>query len=298
MFDCARFLMVSPRHFDVSYSINPWMQPDAWQIDPQAMQQKAHAASLALSQALTLAGADVVFESGLSGQPDMVFPANAAIILDGTALMARFRHPERQGEEAPFLEMFRRLQERGLLRNIISLPVDCYQEGAGDCIWDANRGLFWAGFGPRSTYEACEAIEDAFSKPVIPLELATARCYHLDVCFCPLSGGEILYLPSAFTPEALDRIHNLVAADMLIEASEEDLLHFNINAVCVEREVITTLCTPALRKRLHTRGYHVREVDLAPFMLSGGGAYCMTLRLDRSSQTTQSQSSIAPSVRA
>jgi hypothetical protein len=25
----------------------------------------------------------------------------------------------------------------------------------------------------------------------------------------------------------------------------------------------------------------VIEVDLAPFILSGGGAYCMTLRLDR-----------------
>jgi hypothetical protein len=27
----------------------------------------------------------------------------------------------------------------------------------------------------------------------------------------------------------------------------------------------------------------VREVDLSPFIMAGGGAYCMTLRLDRSS---------------
>ena len=32
---------------------------------------------------------------------------------------------------------------------------------------------------------------------------------------------------------------------------------------------------------LEDRGYHVHEVDLAPFILSGGAAYCMTLRLDR-----------------
>ena len=36
-----------------------------------------------------------------------------------------------------------------------------------------------------------------------------------------------------------------------------------------------------LRATLAERGYAVVDVDLAPFILSGGGAYCMTLRLDR-----------------
>jgi len=31
---------------------------------------------------------------------------------------------------------------------------------------------------------------------------------------------------------------------------------------------------------LKERGYRVTEVDLLPFIMSGGGAYCMTLRLD------------------
>ena len=35
--------------------------------------------------------------------------------------------------------------------------------------------------------------------------------------------------------------------------------------------------------RLAERGYCVSEVDLLPFIMSGGGAYCMTLRLDRRS---------------
>jgi hypothetical protein len=38
-----------------------------------------------------------------------------------------------------------------------------------------------------------------------------------------------------------------------------------------------------LRARLKARGYGVVPVDLSPFMLSGGAAYCMTLRLDRRS---------------
>ena len=37
---------------------------------------------------------------------------------------------------------------------------------------------------------------------------------------------------------------------------------------------------PSLKHRLGARGYAVREVELSPFILSGGGAYCMTLRLD------------------
>jgi N-dimethylarginine dimethylaminohydrolase len=35
-----------------------------------------------------------------------------------------------------------------------------------------------------------------------------------------------------------------------------------------------------LRARLSERGYRVVGLDLAPFLLSGGGAFCMTLRLD------------------
>ncbi len=39
--------------------------------------------------------------------------------------------------------------------------------------------------------------------------------------------------------------------------------------------------SPHLVARLAERGYRVTEVDLLPFIMSGGGAYCMTLRLDR-----------------
>jgi hypothetical protein len=36
----------------------------------------------------------------------------------------------------------------------------------------------------------------------------------------------------------------------------------------------------ALERQLTERGYRVVGVDLFPFLLSGGGAFCMTLRLD------------------
>jgi N-dimethylarginine dimethylaminohydrolase len=42
--------------------------------------------------------------------------------------------------------------------------------------------------------------------------------------------------------------------------------------------------TTALRGTLEARGYHVVGVDLAPFILAGGAAFCMTLRLDLAAQ--------------
>ena len=81
----------------------------------------------------------------VNGLPDLVFPANAAVVLDDTVLLARFRHPERQGEEAVFRAAFQSLKTRGLVREIVDLPDGLFHEGAGDAIWDAERGPFWCG---------------------------------------------------------------------------------------------------------------------------------------------------------
>jgi len=286
-------LLVEPTFYDVSYSINPWMDPMAWARDPRGMHRDAVHAFEALREALQLAGFGVETAQGFPGVPDMVFPANAAVILDGRAMLARFRYPERRGEEAPFAAIFEGLRERGLIDEVARLPADCYQEGAGDCIWDASRGHFWAGFGPRSSREAADAMSAYFDREVVALELATERSYHLDVCFCPLSGGEILYYPPALSEASLRELRARVPASLRIEATEDDLRHFSVNAVNLHDQVVMTRTTPHLRAELGGRGYQLREVDLSPFMLSGGGAYCMTLRLDRRSGAAASDRAAA-----
>jgi len=157
------------------------------------------------------------------------------------------------------------------------------QEGAGDCIWDKDRGFFWAGHGQRSTANSLPVIADTFGRPVVGLELATDRFYHLDTCFCPLSGGRLLYYPPAFTAEALATIRAHVQPEDRIEATDEDAATFCVNAVNIGRDIVMAKAPAALKKRLNALGYAVTEVDLAPFILSGGGAYCMTLRLNRQS---------------
>src|SRR6266516_1128597 len=258
----ARFLMCRPEHFAVDYTINPWMDPKRWARDADA-----HAAAErewdALYRKLLELGAAVELVPPAPGLPDLVFTANAAVVLDGKALLARFRHPERQREEGHFETAFRSLQARGLIDSVRKLPKDLVLEGAGDCVWDARRKLFWMGCGPRSDASAAHAVEDMFGQDVVALELADPRFYHMDTALAPLPGGEVIYLPGAFTAAGKAAIRERVAADERIEISIEE-----------DRR---------LRAQLETRGYAVVTTPLSSFLRSGGSAFCLTLRLDRQS---------------
>src|SRR5262245_23313262 len=110
----ARFLMCRPEHFAVSYTINPWMNPKRWARDAGA-----HAAAerewTTLHRKLVELGAAVELVPPAAGLPDLVFTANAAVVLDRQALLARFRHPERQREEGPFEAAFRSLEVRRVI---------------------------------------------------------------------------------------------------------------------------------------------------------------------------------------
>jgi N-dimethylarginine dimethylaminohydrolase len=223
----------------------------------------------------------------LEGAPDLVFTANAAVVLDGKALLARFRHPERQCEEPVFAAGFRALADRGLIERVIELPRGIALEGAGDCLWDRTRSLFWMGCGFRSDEAAAREVEAAFGVPCLPLRLSEASYYHLDTAMCALPCGGVIYYPAAFTPEALDMIHAHVAPADRIPLSAEDAAHFAANAVVVGRNIVLSSCSTALRRTLEERGYHVIETPLDAFQRSGGSACCLTLRLDHRSQVAQ-----------
>ena len=192
----ARFLMCRPEHFAVSYTINPWMNPKRWARDAGA-----HAAAerewAALHRKLVELGAAVELVPPAAGLPDLVFTANAAVVLDRQALLARFRHPQRQREEGHFEAAFRSLQARGLIDGVTKLPAGLVLEGAGDCVWDERRNLFWMGYGPRSDAAAAHAVADMFAREVVALELADERFYHMDTALAPLPGGEVM---DVFTP--------------------------------------------------------------------------------------------------
>jgi len=278
-----RFLMCPPRHFAVTYSINPWMDPKAWADGGNTLHAAAPRQWDALHRALIQSGAAIEAVEPEPGLPDLVFTANAAVVLDRKALLARFRHPERQRESAHFEAAFLRLQAHGLIDSVRKLPDNLVLEGAGDCVWDETRNLFWMGYGPRSDAAAGDAVKDVFGADVVALELVDPRFYHLDTAFCPLTRGEVLIVPGAFTPAGKAAIRERVPASQQVEVGSEDACGFAANAVCLGDTIVMSRCGDRLRGELAERGYGVVTTPLTAFLRSGGAAFCLTLRLDRQS---------------
>src|SRR5580704_13407365 len=102
----AQFLMCRPEHFAVSYAINPWMDPMSWARDSRALGAASRREWVGLHSTLLDLGAAIELVAPAAGLPDLVFTANAAVVLDRRAVLARFRHPERQREEAHFEAAF------------------------------------------------------------------------------------------------------------------------------------------------------------------------------------------------
>jgi N-dimethylarginine dimethylaminohydrolase len=275
-----RFLMCRPQHFAVSYSINPWMHPKAWAGAGEVLGADAARQWAALYRTLRDSGAAIEFVEPQPGLPDLVFTANAAVVLDGKALVARFRHPERQPEEPHFADAFRALRARGLIDEVLEMPEGVALEGAGDCIWDRRRGLFWMGYGPRSDKQASAVVEQTFSVPCLALELVDPSFYHLDTALCALPCGDVLYYPGAFSAEGRALIHAHVAPEQRIEIERADAELLAANAVCFGGVLVLSRASDALRRRLEERGYTVVATPLDAFLKSGGSACCLTLRLD------------------
>jgi N-dimethylarginine dimethylaminohydrolase len=275
--------MCRPQYFAVTYSINPWMDPAAWSQSGDALHGEAVRQWEGLLHAVRRSGATVELVEPENGLPDLVFTANSAVVLDGKALLARFRHPQRQGEEPVYAAAFNALRSRGLIDEVVTLPPGVTLEGAGDCLWDAHRQLFWMGCGFRSGVEAREVVAEQFGVPCVALALADPAFYHLDTCFSPLPCGAVMYYPAAFTTEGLAQIHARVAPTQRIAIAAEDAAHFAANAVNFGRTILVSSCSETLRAQLKKRGYTVVEAPLTVFQRSGGSACCLTLRLDHQS---------------
>ena len=284
------FLMCRPQHFAVTYSINPWMDPAAWRESGEALHATAARQWQGLFRALGANGANIETVEPRDGLPDLVFTANSAVVLDGKALLARFRHPQRRDEEPVFAAAFRALLARRLIDEIVTLPPGVALEGAGDCLWDPHRRMFWMGNGFRTDAAAREIVAMEFGVPCVALALADPSYYHLDTAFSPLSCGTVMYHPGAFTPDALAEIHARVAPEQRIELSPADAARFAANAVSFGRTILLSACSEALRSQLNDRGYKVVKTPLAAFLRSGGSACCLTLRLDHRSAAMQAVS--------
>lgn len=280
----ARLMMSAPDHFEVSYAINPWMDPAQWHVSAERLAGDARRGWASLKQTYERLGAVVEVQPAVKGLPDMVFTANAAAVLDRKVVLARFLCAERQGEEPHNRAFFEAMRARGVVDDIVQTPAGLFFEGAGDAIWDRTRGLLWTGYGQRSSRDMQFFLAETFGVPAVALELVDPRFYHLDTCMCVLDGGEVLYYPPAFSQDARALLLDMVGQDRLIAAADEDALHLAVNSVCMGQDAVFCYASDGLRRTLEERGYRVHVVPLDSFNRSGGAAYCLTLRLDRSTR--------------
>jgi N-dimethylarginine dimethylaminohydrolase len=264
-----RFLMCAPRHFEVAYVINPWMEGNiARGSNPAA------AAQWKALLALLRSYADVDCISAEPGVPDLVFTANAGLVLERRVLLSAFRHPERRLEEAYFSRWF---SSQGF--EVQTMPEGVYFEGAGDALFDRRLPLLWMGHGHRTDDAAAAIIASRFDVDVVPLQLVNPHFYHLDTCLCPLDGGALLYYPDAFDRASQERIAALVPPDLRIAVDVIDAAAFACNAINSGRHVIMNQASETLRLTLDRHGYQLHQTPLSEFMKAGGSAKCLTLKL-------------------
>ncbi len=265
----SRLLVCPPEHFSIEYEINPWMR-----LSNKVHPGRARVQWQALMEELEKkAGATLERMEAVPGLPDLVFTANAGVVTGKLAFLSRFKHAERQREEPHFEKWFRTYGYQ-----VHTLQEGLYFEGAGDLLGFPET--WFGGYRQRSDVGAYSYLSKIAKRQIIPLELVDSRFYHLDTCFCPLSGGELLYYPPAFDTYAQTVIGNHVAEDRRLVVPEGEALRFACNAVCVGKHVVLPDTCPVSVRMLEASGYETHPLPLDEFMKAGGSAKCLTLALE------------------
>ncbi|MGD8215506.1 dimethylargininase [Aestuariimicrobium sp. Y1814] len=258
-----RYLMCRPEHFAVSSEINPWMnrgrQPD---------RARALAQWQALHDTYLRLGHEVELIDPVPGLDDMVYTANAGLVIDGIALGARFAVAERRGEEPHFLDW---CAAHGF--DVVE-PV-ATQEGEGDLMLVGDTIL--AGHGFRSVRASHDEVARVFGREVVSLRLVNPTYYHLDTALCVLDEETIAYLPAAFDQPSQDELAVRFPDAIRLPTPAPDALV--VNATSDGRHVIIPPDTGHFEAELRERGYLPVPVDVSELHLGGGGIKCCTLEL-------------------
>jgi len=252
--------MAAPDHLVVEYAINPWMDPTA-PFDPERAVAQWHQ----LRRALQRLGHVVDVLDAVRGLPDLVFAANGALVLGDRALLSRFRHPERRGEEAVHQAW---LVARGI--RVTQTTAPC--EAEGDLLV-AGRTIL-AGAGPRTDAAAHDQLRTLTCREVVTLELVDPRFYHLDTALGVVDDELVAWFPAALSQAAGEQVRRRFPD--AIEVDEHDAMLLGCNLVSDGTTVVVPAGVQRLAHDLRARGHAVIEVDTSELLRAGGGPKCCT----------------------
>ena len=256
--------MCAPKHFAVTYSINPWMDPTVAVDRARALREWQ-----AIVDVYERLGHEVRLIEPAPGLPDMVFAANAGTVIGGVVLPARFRHEERRGEETFYRRWFR---DNGYVAPEQDVPVN---EGEGDLIVVGD--LLLCGTGYRSDPAAAYAAQECFGLPAVVLTLVDPRYYHLDIALGVVDATTVAYLPSAFSSGSRRALERLFPDAILARPEEAEM--FGLNFVSDGENVVLPSGAPHLEAEIHARGFRTHVVETDELRKAGGSVKCCTLEL-------------------
>lgn len=260
-----RLLLCPPEHYGIEYEINPWMDRTHDARPALAREQWRR-----LHDTLQSLGCQIELATPRKKLPDMVFTANAGLVVGNKFIRSNFRFPERRGEEEHFEKWF---AEHDF--DIVRLPDGMFFEGEGDALFCGDT--LFCGYRFRSDIRSHERVGVVLKCPVISLELIEARHYHLDTCFCPLPDGGAIWYPAAFDDYGQRAIRHRVPD--LIDVEPGEARCFACNAVVIGKDIVLPECCPNLSANLAGLGYRTHPLSMTEFLKAGGACKCLTLFL-------------------
>lgn len=261
-----RLLMCEPQHFNVNYSINPWMDDNIGKCDNSLAYKQWETLYNALAKV-----ADIQLITPVKDLPDMVFTANAGLLVGNNFFLSRFNYNERKNEESFF-------KDWAVKNQFDIIDSDWSFEGEGDCLVDSSD-TYWMGYGFRTDKNYINVMWDFDIKSKVA-NLVDNRFYHIDTCFCPLPDGSIMYYPGAFSPETQRDIDTHFRGFKKIKVSEQEALAFCCNSVVLDDKIFMPQC-PSIADQLIDLGWDVQQFDMSEFLKSGGACKCLTMHMTR-----------------
>jgi N-dimethylarginine dimethylaminohydrolase len=260
-----KLLLCPPDFYGIEYEINPWMHRSQ-----NADAELARAQWQGLRDKLERLGGEIALVPPQPKLPDMVFTANAGLLVDDKFIPSHFRHAERQGEEAHFAQWFAHRRCK-----IVPLPEGMFFEGEGDALFCGD--VVFCGYRFRSDIRAHQFIADELKCLVVSVELVDGRFYHLDTCFCPLNDKLAMWFPAAFDDYGQRAIRHHIPE--LIEVVPHEAARFACNAVVLDRDVVLPDGCVELCRELTKHGFRPHELPMSEFIKAGGACKCLTLFL-------------------
>ena len=253
-------LICPPIHFDVKYSINPWMKSEP--VDsPAAVEQWQE-----MKDTLERIGVKTVIIGQRPHLPDMVFTANAGTVHRNKIVLSNFKHLERKLEHNEFDRWFTEHSYE-----TYALPESVNFEGCGDTIVSGDRLI--AGYGFRSDLKALRLTAEILDLDLTYLKLKNPNFYHLDTCFSLLRPDLAIYYPGAFSKHTISKIKDIE----LIPVSDDEANRFACNSIVYQDNILMPAGNESLADILEQKGFQVYLINTSEFLKSGGSLQCMAL---------------------